>query len=328
MPEFDGLLMRDDTVDTGVVPSPGYYYHSPDVIAHAQVASPKTYFTNNYTTNPNQAVQLGSSENFIYVRAKNLSSSAKSGYYCSVYRSKSSLFMTPSIWKNNKLLTESGNSYVSFDTVQPNGIVVGNDHFLLSGLSSDLFCVIGIASDQQNPTLPSDFSTYSAYISWVRNNQNVCGNNLRFARDYPNRQFERLDHFANPQSDDVPVLIMVTATGLPDTTTFGATCVPAGINKSQTVQTGNILTVSGMVPADFDGTVTTFGTLASGGTWPSGATLTTKVYVGQEAQSDVAKYATPWELFAEIGVTPDQIDYLPENGVLVLLGSTGTQFST
>ena len=40
---YDGLLMRDNLEDTGVVPSPGYPYHSPDIIAHSQVEKPDTF---------------------------------------------------------------------------------------------------------------------------------------------------------------------------------------------------------------------------------------------------------------------------------------------
>ena len=43
MTTYDGLLMRDNLADNGVVPSPGYPYHSPDIIAHSQVEKPDTF---------------------------------------------------------------------------------------------------------------------------------------------------------------------------------------------------------------------------------------------------------------------------------------------
>ena len=87
MTTYDGLLMRDNLADNGVVPSPGYPYHSPDIISHSQVEKPDTFFKANYDSNPNEAIELGSRTNRIYVRTKNLSTAAKTRWYISVYRS-------------------------------------------------------------------------------------------------------------------------------------------------------------------------------------------------------------------------------------------------
>ncbi|NET39503.1 MAG: hypothetical protein F6K19_47330 [Cyanothece sp. SIO1E1] len=317
--------MRDDLSDTGVIPSPGYPYNSPDIISHAQVASPKTYFKNNYNINPNQPIELGSHINFIYVRAKNLSSATKSSYYISVYRSPSSLWLTPSLWKPYKLKTQSGEDYVTLDPVNPNAIVVGNDNFILDGMATNYFCVVGVASNQKDPTLPNSFSSYSDYWNWIRNNQNICGNNLNQIRSFPNRQFERLDNFENPSDQPAPILIKLTASGpLPSGTVFGVSCAPCNISRQQTVSQGTILTASGMVPAHFNGSVKTYAELPSNGTWPAGATITTHLYVGQDADSESAQYATPHEI---IGVKQRDLgEYHAKNGVLVLLGSTGTEF--
>ncbi len=323
---FDGLLMRDTLQDTGVVPSPGYPYYSPDVICHAQVADPKTYFTNNYNSDPNQPVQLGSHLNFVYVRAKNLADSTQSGWYISVYRSPSTLWLTPSLWKDYKLKTQSGVDYVTVDPVQSGQVAVGNDYFILDALQSNYFCVVGIASQTPDPALPGSFSNYDDYWNWIRNNQNICGRNLNTIQDFPDRQFERLDEFQNPENEPVPILIQLTASGpLPGGTIFGVTCAPCDINKEQAVSQGTILTASGMVPANFSGNVTTFASLPSGTTsWPDGANISTKLYVGQDADSEAAKYATPLE---EIGVSREELaEHHTENGVLVLLGSTATAF--
>ena len=321
---FDGLLMRDTLADTGTVPSPGYPYSSPDVIAHAQVASPKTFFAANYTSNPNQPVQTGSQVNFIYVRTKNLATSAKAGWYISVYRAQSSFFMTPSIWKHNRLTTQSGANAVSLDTLNPGQIGVGNDHFVLSGLSSHDFCLIGVASQGPNPTIPDSFDDYAAYIHWVRTNQNVCGNNLTVRSDFATRQWERLDNFANPENEQVLVAFKTTASAeVPAGTTFGVVSAPLGVDKSQNVNTSRQLASSGFAPAKFSGTVTTFGSLPSGVTEWAG-TIQTEVFVGQSQDSLVARYAVDLE---EHGFTRETVpDLDPENGILVLLGSTGTEF--
>ncbi|WP_262422211.1 hypothetical protein [Brevundimonas denitrificans] len=80
-----------------------------------------------------------------------------------------------------------------------------------------------------------------------------------------------------------------------------------------------------MTPAQFDGTVTTWGSLPAGvNTWPPGATLTTTLYYGQDIGHAAHQYGEPWERFS---VRPGEIEGMPRDGVLVRLGDTGTVFS-
>src|ERR1700722_2679207 len=327
MPQYDGLLMRDTTDDTGVAPSPGYPFHSPDVICHAQVADPQAFFTSNYNSDPNQPAQLGSQFNYIYVRAKNLSSTAKSNWYIHVYRSSSSLFMTPSIWKNNPLSTQSGDTYVTLGTLQPGKVGVGNTNFLLSGLASDLFCLVGVASATQTPSIPASFGSFSDYIGWVPSIQNVCGTNVTMLRDYPNQQWDRLDNLSNPSGDQKLITFEVEAKGpLPANTSYGNRCAPLGIDARTTVGQNTKLPASGYVPGNFIGNVETWGSLAAGGKWPAGATLVTKVYVAVSSTDAAAMFAQPWDKFP--ANFHETLGRNVETGRLVLPGTTGTSFVT
>ena len=325
MPEFDGFLMRDTLQDTGTVPSPGYPYHSPDMICHSQVNDAETFFTGNYSSDPNQSVQVGSAVNYFYVRAKNLSPGPLSGYFITVYRANASLFMRPSIWKNSPLKTQAGNTYVSLDNTDSGQVAVGTDPFLLDGIASSNFCLIGIASQTQTPVIPPDFSSYSAYLSWVRQNQNICGRNLRIVRDFPNRDYEQLDEFSNPETMPVPTLFQVTIHGtLPAGTKFGLVCAPLNINSTWDVGAGPVQTDSAMTPAGFEGNVTTWATLPSG-SWPDGTWLETVVYVGVGSRSEAAQYReTAWTQLG--GVAPAVIDAGRPH--LVRLGNCATRFTT
>lgn len=327
MASYDGFLLRDSLGDTGVVPSPGYPYYSPDLIAHAQVANPQTFFAGNYGSDPNEAVELGSRLNRIYVRAKNLSANPLSGYYVSVFRAQPALFLTPSVWRNNPLSTASGNPYLALPpTVQPNAVGVGQDCFMLDAIASNLFCLVGIASPQPQPAIPSNFSTYSDYLVWVRGNQSVCGRNLNMVRDFPNRSLERLEHFSNPSATEtVPTLFQVSIVGglLPAGSTFGLQCAPLGINTTWKISEGTVKTTSGMTPPLFDGTVTTWATLAPGTVWPPGVGVNTSVWVGLPPDDKAAPLATPFE---QLGVRPEEVEGLPANGVLVRLGNVETVF--
>ena len=232
--------------------------------------------------------------------------------------------MKPSIWKNNRLQTINGTPYLTLNPIDPGQIGVGNDHFVLSALNSNLFCMVGIVSSEQEPAIPGDFSTYSDFVLWIRNNQNICVRNLSLTQNFPNRNYERLDSFSNPESIAVPTLFKVTATNLPAGTSFGVQCTPLNVNKSQTVDQGTILTDSGMCPANFDGTVTTFGTLPSGTTvWPDNARLEIEVYVGLDENDPATIYAEPWDTFV---IKPHEMKGLRQNGTLVRIGSCGTEF--
>jgi len=323
---YNGFFMRDSLSDTGTVPSPGSPYYSPDVICHEQVASPQTYFVQNYNTNPNQPAQLGSQTNYIYVRAKNLATTSLSGWYISVFRSSSSLFLNTNLWSQNPLYTVSGASSVALNSTPPQGIAVGNDVLLLNAVTSNLFCLIGMASPKPQPVIPPPFTSYTDYIMWVRMNQNVCGNNLTIAQNFATQQYSRLDSLSNPENDYVPVLFVISVVGtLPAGSTFGVTCAPIGVNSSWNISDGPVQTASGMMPPKFDGYVTTWGSLPPGQTvWPNGVRIDNETYIGRDVDSPAAMFAAPWE---HLHVKPEDVPGLPRGGVLVLIGSTGTYFA-
>lgn len=327
MPAYDGMLMRDALNDNGTVPSPGYPYYSPDIICYPQVANPQTFFAANYTSDPNQAVQLGSATNLLYVRGKNLSANPLSNWNVFLYRASSSLFLTPSIWRQNTVKTLSGQPYVALPTTASQGIAVGNEPFMLDALSSNLFCLVGVATAGTSPTIPASFATYNDYVMWVRQNQNVCGRNLTTARNFPNRQYERVDTLSCPETTPVPVLFQVTLVGtLPAGTTFGLVCAPLGINASWNVSQGPIQTASGMCPASFNGTVTTWASLPAGTTkWPPGARLDTTYYVGINNDAPAAVYAASEQ---EVSVRPPELDEAMPNGSLVRIGNCATVFQS
>jgi hypothetical protein len=323
------VLMRDALNDDGRVPSPGYPYYSPDLIGYDPVnpQQVQAFFSGNWATDPNKPIQLGSTSNALYVRAKNLGTTPSSGQYISVYRANTTLFLTPSRWSSNRLRTQSGAQSVALPTMPPQGIGVGPEPFLIDGTTgAGLYCLVGMATATPNPVLPSDFTNYSAYINWVRGDQSVCGRNLSTLRSFPTRQFERWDSFSNPEAGDVPTLFKLTvsgAQGFPAGTTLGLTCAPMGVQQQWTWDPAfPSRTASGMCPPNWGGTVVTWVSLPSGGTWPRGTTVDTVVYVGRNPDDSAAQYATPWE---ELGVDPREMDGIVDDGVLVMLGSVTTQ---
>jgi hypothetical protein len=330
---FNGFLVRDALSDTGVVPSPGYPYYSPDLICHDQVANPTAFFAANYSSDPSQKVQLGSQTNLIYVRAKNLASTTLSGWKMFVYRASGALFLNTNLWRNNRLSTSNGNAFVPLPTTPPGTVAVGTGPmpvdgvFVLSGLSSNLFCLVAIASQTDPPVIPDPFSRYEDYITWVRSNQNVSGRNLSITRDYRDRQYSRIDSFSNPGTASVPILFQIIVSGdLPAGTTFGITSAPLDVNKSWNISEGREQGHYCKAPAGFNGTVTTWGSLPAGNSsWPNGTQIAINIYVGLPSSSPAARYAVD---FHSLRLNRGDIPGLGQSGVLVLLGSTATIFQS
>jgi hypothetical protein len=296
------------------------------VIGSPQVADPKTFFRNNYGSDPNQAIERGSRQNLIYVRAKNLSATAKSGWFITLYRASSSLFLNTGQWRTNKLTTTTGNSYVELDTVQPDGVVAAGVPFLLDAVTSPNFCLIGIASPTATPDIPPNFSTFDGFLSWVRTNRNVCGRNLTLVRNFRDRQLEVSYKLANPQNEVIPVLVIVEVTGeLPAGSTFGVNCPPARLKGEWKIEEGRVQTASGLLPANFDGFLSAWGSLPAAGLWPPGVRINCKKFIGVERDAAVARWATPWE---EVGIDRAEIGVLGElrNPRLVYVGNCAVQF--
>jgi hypothetical protein len=325
MPFFNGMLMRDVLNDDGSVPSPGYAYASPDIIGHAEVADPQSYFSANYATDPNEPLQQGSTTNYLYARTRNLSAQTLSGWNVFLYRASSSLFLNTNLWSQNLVRTIAGNNCAPLPSTPPQGIAVASERFLLNAVSSSLFCLVGIAAQGTNPVIPAPFTAYADFITWIRGNQNVSGRNLTMARNYPNRSYERIDTFSNPENQEEPVLFTVSLKGtLPPQTTFGIECAAMGVNSTWTVGPKPV-TASGYAPAHFNGAVRTWATLPAGSSWPAGTKLETTIYIGIQSSSPAAIYATTPE---QLGIEREETAEVAPGGRLALLGNCATVFES
>lgn len=274
------FLFRESMQDTGVIPTSNSIYWSPDIICHKQVANAKQFFTDNYSIKDvADSVDLGTSINFIYARVKNLGAdSTPVTGYVNVYRSDSSLFMQPSLWSKTPLTTTKNNFYIRVNSSTPGEILVEDEMFLLSGLKNNLFCMMGIVSDSPTPTIPDkDFSSYDDFIYWLRTNQAVCARNLNKEPNCIEKNYERLDHFSNPEKQPVEVYFRVEASNMYDKTVFGIICDPLKIGKEwvyDSSSSSNKYSVLGDVPADFSGYISVYAILPAGySVWPDKAEI-------------------------------------------------------
>lgn len=306
MPQYTGILVRDSQQDTGVVPSPGYPYTSPDIMCVQQqtYADPGAQFgsASSYNSNPNLPMINGQNNNF-YVRGKNLGSIVQGGNMY-VYWSKASLVMTPSLWFNQPLTSLINNRfqpYVALPSVAAGQVSVAATPFSWTPPSispNDHYCLVGavntVSPYNWPPAQAPVFSSYDEFVLWVRNNQNICWRNLSLITNPNQPQWDRIDSFGNPYSQPAPVLFSAQCQNVPVGTSITLLCAALGVNVTQvtTIPNQTVYSQGATVPPGFNGLVETSARLPSGTTsWPAGAAILTTAYVGMSTASPAAHLA-------------------------------------
>ncbi|MBF0167451.1 MAG: hypothetical protein HQL45_07435 [Alphaproteobacteria bacterium] len=295
MPTFNDLFVRDSLQDTGVVPSPGYPYTSPDIICYQQVADPTTTFTNNYNTDPNIPYEIGV-YNYVYVRASNLSTQPASGTM-KVYVTDINFVLTPNTWINKAMTTGGGQNFVALPQVpapQPTApsISVATTPFMWQPPTDNKhYCAIGQVITQSHPNnIPASFSKWDDFVMWVRNNQNICWRNLSIVNNLPNPQWDQPIPFNNITSQQSPIMFIATCTNLPIGSTVTLKCDALSINVSNTItNVQQYVYGPGMCPGGFAGYLETMVFLPSGKPW-SGS-ISTAYYVGVDSDSAASRFA-------------------------------------
>lgn len=329
---YNYILVRDTLDDTGTVPSPGYPCASPDLICQqTQVTDPQTYFKNNYTSDPNQSIEFGGEPNFVYVRGKNMADNAKSGYMF-VYWSKGSLLLTPSNWIKNQLkVIKPGGvqvPYIEFLNVASQEIRASMDHYTWVPQTREHTCLVGVMSPTSIPNIPSSFADNEAFVSWVRQNQNVCWRNLNIENQHPDPSYVSIYPFGN--LDDTQVLMffqVVVSNNIPIGTTINLKCEPLSINWSQQITTdpqSRTVLRNGNCPSKYEGTVNILAYLPQGKTWPPGGQIDTTAWIGAMAKHPIARFGIPIKKFAI--PANDTIPAGYSNGYLTRLGNCAVRF--
>ena len=344
---YTGILVRDSLQDNGIVPSPGYAYFSPDIICVQQntYSNPASQFGTgaSYAADPNLALINGQNNNF-YVRGFNMGTVPQGGNMY-VYWSKASLLLTPNLWFNQPLtaiVNKQAQNFVPLPSVAGNQIGVGAIPFNWTPPTispNDHFCLIGAVNTvppytwppAQAPTFPSS----DAFVLWVRTNQNICWRNLSLVSNPNQPEWDRLDSFANPWTTGMAMLVSAQCANVPVGTTVQLLSTAVGINTTQTITSPNqtVYSQGATCPAGFNGIVETVANLPSGTSqWPTGALITTTVYVARPMSSPVARFAHDFgadaqhpSVLAAIGLLR-KVENTNDNGVLVAIGNTATGY--
>ena len=186
---YRDVFVRDNFDDDGNAPSSGTVHLSPDIIPYQggtlDVAQAIATYGGPDIGKP--FVQHGA--NNIYVRAKNLQPAGTESGTVQLYFCPSSLFMIPSQWTGNEVLTAGNTNTVSFVNaagsmaLNPGDICLTAEAFFLDGLppttNGDHYCLIAVVNTpNETTTIPSCFDSNAAFVAWVQNTPTVAWRNL------------------------------------------------------------------------------------------------------------------------------------------------------
>ncbi|MCK9630048.1 MAG: hypothetical protein M0R30_00240 [Methanoregula sp.] len=294
MTVYNDLYIRDNFGDTGTIPSSGNPWQSPDIIPYQNEMLTGNHAKETYAGPDIGRSIINSGINNIYVRSKNLNTSAGSGRV-DLYYADASLFLLPKTWtpvstaggKIPEFVDSSGNT-----SIAPGEIGLSNPAFLLTGMpAGPHYCFIAVAQTTAHPvTIPPSFVSNAAYSLWVQENPAVGWRNISYS---PNTlvQMSRVFHFGNVNPASAYFYFRIVGRGFVPGTKINSQCTDRScpINVDTPLpepddQGNQIAGFQTSVPAGFWGDLVLTATSPTG-KFPVGATLTMSYYQ-IPAQSD------------------------------------------
>lgn len=261
MAKYEDLYLRNTLMDQGNIPRQGALSSSPDIIPWGvePQPDPQTFFSGNYNQDVGKGL-MADLGNYLYVRAKNLGTSASTGEVF-LYWSQSSLLLYPDQWKVNAMPTNTGAKSVKISNVAAGQIGVTKDAFVwkpsMPG-GNFHYCLIGRVSTEKNPNPIPATGDIKDFAAWVAANGGIGWRNVAIV---PAGTSQALTLESNYDQGETPGEINFTATcnGCPINQSWvqfsSATPLPDGkvvsIPKTQIDQEGKIIGVKRYVPANW-----------------------------------------------------------------------------
>ena len=259
MATYDDLYLRNTTQDQGTIPRQGALCSSPDIIPWGlDLQKDPKYFIDHFGEDVGKPL-IANGGNYLYVRSKNLGTAASTGRVY-LYWAQSSLLLYPSQWKNQKMLTSSGQDYVELKDVGAGQIGVTADAFRWTPAmpgGNFHYCLIGRVSTAKHDNPIDQTEIIQNFAGWVAKNGGIGWRNISVV----NAGSPTLTIESNYDQGSEPGLISFTAkcTGCPLEKSWvqfsSATPLPDGkyvfIEKSKITQDGQIFGVERQVPANW-----------------------------------------------------------------------------
>ena len=220
MAQYDGILLRQNLTDQGLMPRTGGWTASPDIImAGTQpTQDPQKEFgsAKSYGTDVTQPV-VWKAPNYIYVRGKNLGAAAQGGTV-RVFVAPASLFLYPSQWLQNPLQTARNDPRSSLSEIAPDAIGVTTDPFVWTPTSvGEHTCLIGFISTDQHPfenqKPPNAVKSLNDLAAWIGKTGGTGWHNVQFM-DKGAPTFTNTTNYA-PSSTPARIQFAITCTSCP-----------------------------------------------------------------------------------------------------------------
>lgn len=328
--QYEGLLVRDNLLDTGEIPTTGNPYTSLDIIPYQDQSLTWTVASDNYGTDiGKQIVDRGI--NNIYVRSRNLNSGAVTGT-CALYYSNASLFLITSQWV--QLTDPAGNQNLPFvdggqnSSIASGGKALVNPAFLLTGLpDGQHYCMITVVQTSGLPpmVIPASFPSNADFALWVHNNPAVAWRNLDVIPN-PVSSLIRTAAFGNedPASDNF--VFQAVCTGFATGSQLRSQCTDARLPLDRTdpipepdVNGNQVVTFNVVVPGgQFQSSMTFTATAPAGATIPRGAGITFDFY--QVPDHSIPLHRQVGRMVTTARALPGD-RWMPKTSFLIWLGS-------
>lgn len=236
---WNDVYMRKNFQDSGVIPSNGGWTNSPDIIPNGTnlISDPVNTLTNNWNGPDVGKATVLYQPNYFYVRAKNLSAVATMAkmelFYC-----PSHLFLFPSLWRDNQLLTSDGQTFVQASAANAGDVMVPNQPFTLIPTDTEHHCLISRVITGQHPNpLPQDgdIPNMDALATYIQNNPNMAWRNVELiTKDIPT--FNRTFH-VETGNEDCQIMIFLECKNIKGSSvSFSCgTPIPSGPDVGKTI---------------------------------------------------------------------------------------------
>ncbi|MGO4408915.1 MULTISPECIES: hypothetical protein [unclassified Brevundimonas] len=186
MAQYNGVLLRQNLQDQGLLPRTGGWTASPDLISAgaAPVQNPTAVFTSpaSYATDPTKPAVFKAT-NYFYLRGQNLGATAVSAE-ARIFYAPSSLFLYPQQWLDNAMQTARGETVSKIEAIPPGGIAVTTDPLIWKpDFTSEHFCLIGFISTAAYPfesQKPAAITSLDDLAAWVGATGGTGWHNVQF----------------------------------------------------------------------------------------------------------------------------------------------------
>jgi len=278
MAMFNDLFVRDTWEDDGTEPVPSSYVSaSPDIIPYADQTITAAQLISTYSSGSllDKGVIAGRLNN-VYVRSKNNAPGATTGQLY-LYYATGNLLVQPSVWKQNQITNGNGSKYANLSATTHLQVVAGDQPFYFTPPSSlgTHFCFLAAVEKQGRPSpIPaSNFTSWQAFVDWVRDHANVSWHNVDVVSNVPPQGWRDALRFDSVDTTPTYHGFTTTYRNLPAGAVLRLYCLPNASAGFSGFDTNNITIPTG------GGT----GEIGQGAVFPAGYSttiFTTCVYPG------------------------------------------------